>query len=80
MMGPYIKPANQPNQSRGIVSDRSRVADVITKNNLRVCLKKFAIPDKYVDVVGDQNHFRNYYGLTPQNISKTIFRYYSELE
>jgi len=50
----------------------SRVADVITEENLNVRLKKFAIPDKYVDVVGDQDYLRNYYGLTAEQISEKI--------
>ncbi len=50
----------------------SRIADVITDKKLAVNLKKFALPDKYVVVVGEQDYLRDYYGLTAEKIGEAI--------
>ena len=53
----------------------SCVSDVITERDLNVRLKKFGIPDRYVDVVGSQEFLREQFGLKPEQISENILNY-----
>lgn len=50
----------------------SRVAEVVTEEDLRVRLFKFALPDRYADVVGDHAYLRRYFGLTSDQILEVI--------
>lgn len=50
------------------------VSNIMTENNLKAKLIKFALPDKYVDVVGEQDDLRKYFGLTVKRITDAILR------
>ena len=52
----------------------SCLSDVITEEGLKVRLEKFAIKDRYSDIVGGHEYLRRYFGLTARQISKRIKR------
>ena len=52
----------------------SCLSDVITKEALKVRLKKFAIKDRYADIVGGHEYLRRYFGLTARQTSKGVKR------
>lgn len=58
----------------------SAVSNVITDKKLKSNLVKIALPDKYVDIVGEQDDLRDYYGLTTEKVAKNIFRYCNNLK
>lgn len=58
----------------------SAISNVITERNLGTNLIKIALPDKYVDMVGEQEDLRHYYGLTPKQIVGSICRCCHKLE
>lgn len=53
----------------------SMVANVIVEESLSTKLIKFGIPDKYVDIVGEQPYLRNYFGLGEEQITNRILSY-----
>lgn len=52
----------------------SMVADVLTDENLKVKLKKFAINDQYAQKAGSQQYLRSQYGLTAENIAEELLK------
>lgn len=50
----------------------SMVANVLVEESLSAKLIKFGIPDRYVDVVGEQPYLRNYFGLGEEQITNRI--------
>lgn len=52
----------------------SAISNLITERKLGSRLIKIALPDKYVDIVGEQDDLRHYYGLTATQISRKILR------
>ncbi|MDD3012879.1 MAG: transketolase C-terminal domain-containing protein [Candidatus Gastranaerophilales bacterium] len=50
----------------------SQVSGILTDNNLHVRIKRFAIPDEYVEIAGSQDYLRNIYGLTAEQIFNSI--------
>lgn len=57
----------------------SSVSDTVTDKKLDVTLIKFALPDKYVDIVGDQADLRDHYGLTAEDVAESILKLYSKI-
>lgn len=52
----------------------SAISNLITERRLGSRLIKIALPDKYIDIVGEQDDLRYYYGLTATQISRKILR------
>ena len=50
----------------------SRVSDVLSEHNLKIPLKKFAINDKYINVAGNQEYLRSYFGLADYQILENL--------
>lgn len=50
----------------------SKIANTIVDYDLSLKLIKFGIPDKFIDVCGEQAYLREYFGLMPKQIASRI--------